>query len=69
MSSTTLLDWEFLSIITVMTNKWFHLPAALLIVVLTLIFFWKILLTNLILSGVDVFLYFYPYKAYTAEVL
>ena len=64
-----MLDWEFLSIITVMTNKWFHLPAALLIVVLTLIFFWKILLTNLILSGVDVFLYFYPYKAYTAEVL
>ncbi len=42
-------------------------PASLL--ALTLIFFWKILLTNLILSGVDVFLYFYPYKAYAAEAL
>ncbi|MCB0164540.1 MAG: YfhO family protein [Anaerolineae bacterium] len=52
-----------------MTNKWLHLPAVLLIVALTLLFFWKILLTNLILSGVDVFLYFYPYKAYTAELL
>lgn len=53
-----------------MTNsKWLLLPTMLLIVVLTLIFFWKILLTNLILSGVDVFLYFYPYKAYTAEAL
>jgi hypothetical protein len=36
---------------------------------LTLIFFWKILLTNLILVGVDVFLYFYPYKAYAAQSL
>jgi hypothetical protein len=39
------------------------------IVVLTLLFFWKILLTNLILTGVDVFLYFYPYKSYAAEVM
>ncbi len=38
-------------------------------VLLTLLFFWKILLTNLILTGVDVFLYFYPYKAYAAEAL
>ena len=36
---------------------------------LTLLFFWKILLTNLILVGVDTFLYFYPYKAYVSEVL
>jgi hypothetical protein len=36
---------------------------------LTLIFFWKILLTNLILVGVDVFLYFYPYKAYATQAL
>jgi len=36
---------------------------------LTLIFFWKIILTNLILVGVDVFLYFYPYKAYATDAL
>ncbi len=45
-------------------------PAALAIIIgLTLFFFWKILLTNLILSGVDVFLYFYPYKAYVTQAL
>ena len=33
---------------------------------LTLLFFWKILLTNLILTGVDVFTYFYPYRDYAA---
>lgn len=36
---------------------------------LTLLFFWKILLTNLILAGVDVFLYFYPYKDFAAAAL
>jgi len=45
------------------------LLAAALLILLTLLFFWKILLTNLILSGVDVFLYFYPYKAYMAQAL
>ncbi len=39
------------------------------LIALTLLFFWKILLTNLILVGVDTFLYFYPYKAYTSEAL
>ncbi len=34
---------------------------------LTLVFFCKILLTNLILTGVDVFTYFYPYRDYAAE--
>ncbi len=43
--------------------------AALAIVALTLLFFWQILLTNLILVGVDTFLYFYPYKAYASEAL
>lgn len=43
--------------------------AALLIAGLTLLFFWKILFTNLILIGVDSFLYFYPYKAYVAQAL
>jgi len=36
---------------------------------LTLIFFWKITFTNLILVGLDVFTYFYPYKAYAAELI
>ncbi|UCC64222.1 MAG: YfhO family protein, partial [Anaerolineae bacterium] len=36
---------------------------------LTLAFFWKILLTNLILTGVDVFTYFYPYRHYAAEAV
>jgi hypothetical protein len=36
---------------------------------LTLVFFWKILLTNLILTGVDVFTYFYPYRDYAAVAM
>jgi len=36
---------------------------------LTLTFFWKIAFTNLILVGLDVFTYFYPYKAYAAEIV
>jgi hypothetical protein len=52
-----------------MTSKWNSLLIVGFLIVLTLLFFWKILLSNLILSGVDVFLYFYPYKAYTSEVL
>ncbi|MBE7473505.1 MAG: hypothetical protein DPW09_10980 [Anaerolineae bacterium] len=45
------------------------LLAVVILIVLTFIFFWKILLTNLILAGVDTFLYFYPYKAYASEAL
>ncbi|MFQ6015360.1 MAG: YfhO family protein [Anaerolineae bacterium] len=41
----------------------------LLLLLLTLAFFWKIALTNLILVGLDIFTYFYPYRAYAAEVL
>lgn len=36
---------------------------------LTVLFFWKIALTNLILVGLDVFTYFYPYKAYAAQAI
>jgi len=50
-------------------KKWPALLAGATLIVLTLVFFWKILLTNLILSGVDVFLYFYPYKAYVTQAL
>jgi hypothetical protein len=45
------------------------LATALLVVALTLLFFWKIIFTNLILVGIDSFLYFYPYKAAVAEAL
>jgi hypothetical protein len=50
-------------------NKLLTLLALGILTGLTLLFFWKILLTNLILSGVDTFLYFYPYKAYAAAAL
>lgn len=36
---------------------------------LVLLFFWKIALTNLILVGLDLFTYFYPYREYAAETL
>jgi hypothetical protein len=36
---------------------------------LTTLFFWKIALTNRILAGLDVFTYFYPYKAYAAQAI
>jgi hypothetical protein len=45
------------------------LLALICLIALTFLFFWKILLTNLILAGVDTFLYFYPYKAYAGEAL
>jgi hypothetical protein len=53
-----------------MTHARFRsLGAGLLIGALVLVFFWKIVFTNLILVGVDSFLYFYPYKAYVAQAL
>lgn len=45
------------------------LGAALLVAALILLFFWKLVFTNLILVGVDSLLYFYPYKAYVAQAL
>ena len=52
-----------------MSRSLSYLLAILLLICLTLLFFWQMLLTNLILVGVDTFLYFYPYKAYAAEAL
>ena len=52
-----------------MKSAGLHLAAGLLIVALAHYFFWKLVFTNLILVGVDSFLYFYPYKAYVAEAL
>jgi len=45
------------------------LVAASLVAGLTLLFFWKLVFTNLILVGIDSFLYFYPYKAAVAGAL
>lgn len=36
---------------------------------LTLLFFWKIALTNRVLAGLDVFAYFYPYRDYVSQAL
>jgi len=36
---------------------------------LTLLFFWKIVLTNKVLAGLDVLAYFCPYRDYVSEVL
>jgi hypothetical protein len=44
--------------------------AALLVLAgLTLIFFWKIALTNRVLAGLDVFAYFYPYRDFASAAL
>lgn len=40
-----------------------------LLAALSLLFFWKIALTNQILTGLDLFAYFYPYRDYVSEVL
>ena len=45
------------------------LLATALLLLLTFLFFWRIALTNLILAGLDVFTYFYPYKTYAAEMV
>lgn len=46
-----------------------ELTAPLALIALTLAFFWKLAFTNLILVGVDVFGYFYPYRAHAAQVI
>ena len=50
------------------SNRRKDLIAILGLLVLILAFFWKILLTNRILVGLDVFTYFYPYREYAAYV-
>ena len=50
-------------------HRWGDLLAVAALGITTLAFFWKIALTNLILTGLDVFTYFYPYRAYAAEAL
>jgi hypothetical protein len=43
-------------------QRWEDAAALGLLAALTLLFFWKIALTNQVLAGVDVFAYFYPYR-------
>jgi hypothetical protein len=43
--------------------------ALLSLAALTLLFFWKIALTNRVLAGLDVFAYFYPYRDFASEAL
>ena len=42
---------------------------AALLLILSVAFFSKLVLGNLVMTGLDVFTYFYPYKAYAAETL
>ncbi len=48
---------------------WPDLLALVALAALTLLFFWKIALTNRVLAGLDVFAYFYPYRDLTSEAL
>lgn len=43
--------------------------ASALLAALSLLFFWRIALTNQILTGLDLFGYFYPYRDYVSEAL
>ncbi len=52
-----------------MTNSLKSIIPIIILALLTVGFYWKILLTNLILIGTDIFLYFYPYKAYASQAL
>src|SRR5512135_1387501 len=45
------------------------LLALLTLFALTLLFFWKIAFTNLIIARGDIFNYFYPYRDYAAQAL
>jgi len=52
-SSKRALDWVFLC----------------LLLILTVVFLSRLVLGNLVMTGLDVFTYFYPYKAYAAEAI
>lgn len=50
-------------------DRWWEDSVALAgFVALTLAFFWKLIFTNLVLAGLDIFTYFYPYREYAAEL-
>lgn len=49
-------------------GRW-DLIAVVALGALTLVFFWKIALTNRVLAGLDVFAYFYPYREFASAAL
>jgi hypothetical protein len=56
--------------VNINTKKlWVDGAALLALATLTIIFFWKIALTNRVLAGLDLFAYFYPYRDYASEML
>jgi len=50
-------------------RQWRDGLAIIGLAVLTAAFFWKLVFTNLILSGLDVFGYFYPYREFAASAI
>jgi hypothetical protein len=52
-----------------LAGRWQSVAAAGIILALVLVFFWQLIFTNLILVGVDSFLYFYPYRTYVSGAL
>ncbi len=46
-----------------------ELPAAAALLAITLLFFWKLAFTNLIIARGDIFYYFYPYRDYAAQAV
>ncbi len=50
-------------------NRWIDIAALAGLAALALLFFWKIALTNRILTGLDVFAYFYPYRDFSSQAL
>jgi len=50
-------------------RRWSDGVAILALAGLTLIFFWKIALTNRVLAGLDLFAYFYPYRDFVSAAL
>ncbi len=45
------------------------LLALLALLALTLLFFWKLAFTNLIIARGDIFYYFYPYRDFAAQAV
>jgi hypothetical protein len=54
---------------TARTERLANTAALVGLAALSVAFFWKIVLTNQILSGIDVFAYFYPYREFASEAL
>ena len=79
MSATRQLDAEFRQVPGESSTQapdpatsrlgWGDLLAFTILAGLTVLFFWKIALTNQVLAGLDVFAYFYPYRDFASEAV